>query len=342
MLRPYSFIENTKMPAHLKSLIPKLAKQLILVIGDVILDEYVIGQATRMSREAPVPVLEFESRQYIAGGSANPCANIVALGSQAILGGIIGNDNYGEQVKRVITRQDINTTGLIICNDRPTTVKTRIMAQMGLRFPQQVARIDTLSRAPIDASTETTVIEVVQNHIAQTNAVLLSDYHGGLLTLSLIRAIHDLCIKNGILLTADVQGNFDKYRGFDVLKCNADDAEVYLARELLSDFDYAEAARQLFQSLNLRKSMVITRGGDGATVVSKDIIHHCPAPAVSDVFDTVGAGDTSIAVLTLAYSAGIDDYSAVMLANYASGIVVRHVGNYAPTPDELLNSIPDD
>ena len=330
------------MSTHLKTLIPKLAKQIILVIGDVILDEYVIGQATRMSREAPIPVLEFESRRYIAGGSANPSANIVAMGSQAIQVGIIGDDDSGRQLTQVLQSNGIDIRGLMTCKDRPTTVKTRIMAQMGLRFPQQVARIDTLSRQAITGQIEDDILNFIRTPIANLNGILLSHYHGGLLTETLVQHIRELCQTHQVLLTADVQGNFDKFTGIDVIKCNADDASQYLGLALESNQDFNQSARQLFEQLHLKQAMVITRGGKGATIATPDQIYHCPAPDVSDVFDTVGAGDTSIALITLGLAGGISPQEAVMLANYASGIVVRHVGNYAPSPQELENSITDD
>lgn len=330
------------MYAHLKSLIPQLANQTILVIGDVILDEYVIGQATRMSREAPIPVLEFESRQFIAGGSANPSANIIGMGSRAIQVGVIGDDDAGKQLKHVLEAKAIDTAGLITCPDRPTTVKTRIMAQMGLRFPQQVARIDTVSRQPITPEIEARIITFVSQQIPQINALLLSHYHGGLLTESLVQQIIDLCRNHEVLITADVQGNFDKFDGVDVIKCNANDAASYLGTAIASDADFNEAASRLYHQLNLKQTMVITRGSNGATIATTDNTHHCPSPDVSDVFDTVGAGDTSIALITLALAKNIPPQQAVMLANYASGIVVRHVGNYAPSPAELARSITDD
>jgi len=330
------------MYAHLKSLIPTLADQTILVIGDVILDEYVIGQATRMSREAPIPVLEFESRQYIAGGATNPSANIVSMRSHAIQVGVIGDDTASQQLLKVLQATGINPAGLIICADRPTTVKTRIMAQMGLRFPQQVARIDTLSRDPINADIETRIIDFVDQHIPQVNAVLLSHYHGGLLTETLVRHTIDMCQENQVLVTADAQGNFEKFKGVDVIKCNARDAESYLGVNVETDDGFSHAARQLYEKLNLKQAMIITRGGDGATIATKSDSYHCPSPDVSDVFDTVGAGDTSIALITLALARNIPPQDAVMLANYASGIVVRHVGNYAPSPAELAKSITND
>ncbi len=320
----------------LKAWIPKLARQRVMVIGDVFLDEYLTGKATRMSREAPVPVLEFESRRWIPGGAANPSANIVALGSQAIQVGVIGSDEAAENLRQVLQTRGITTDYLVTDSSRPTTVKTRIMAHMGLRFPQQLARLDTLSRDPVSAAIEQQIGSMIQQQIDTVGAVLVSDYHTGLLTPSLVEQARGLATSKGILLTADAQGELDKYRGFGVVKCNADEARDYLRRDLRRDEEFAQAGRELSRSLRLTVGMVITRGADGATAVTPDgQVTHCPAPAMTDVYDTVGAGDTTIAVLTLANKAGASLAEAVALANYASGLVVRKVGNYAPTPEEL-------
>lgn len=329
------------MPDQLFSNVAGLAGKTVLVIGDVMLDEYVTGKPTRMSREAPVPVLELESKRYIAGGSANPAANIVAFGSRAIQAGVIGEDDAGARLAQILEDQGIDASGLIRCADRPTTVKTRVLAQMGLRFPQQVTRIDTLTRRPIDEETELQILAFAESRLETLDAVLLSHYHGGLLTSALVSQIRELCRVSGILITADVQGKFGSFSGLDVIKCNADDAQRYLNRELASDADFGGAAQELASALGVARAAIITRGGGGATVASEGEIRHCPAPSVSDVFDTVGAGDTAIATTTLAMASGLSAADAVILANYASGIVVRHLGNYAPTPAELTRSIRD-
>ncbi len=330
------------MCSALKSYVAGLANRTVLVIGDVILDEYISGRVMRMSREAPVPVLELESKRYIAGGAANPAANIVSLGARAIQVGIVGEDAPGEQLRQILADQGIDASGIISRADRPTTVKTRILAQMGLRFPQQVTRIDTLTRRPIDEETEMLVVDFASGQLANVNAVLLSHYHGGLLTPALVGRIRDLCAACAVLLAADVQGDFDAFSQLDVVKCNADNAQRYLNRDLATDEDFSEAALQLHDHLGIRRATIITRGADGATLAANGDTAHCPAPIVSDVFDTVGAGDTAIATLTLALAAGLDEREAVTLANYASGIVVRYFGNYTPTPAELIRSIDGD
>lgn len=321
----------------LKSLIPKLANHRVLVIGDVILDEYLTGRATRMSREAPVPVLEYEDQRFIPGGAGNPAANIVALGSHVMQLGLVGDDDFAEHLRQALRERGIDIAHVLTDTSRPTTVKTRIMAHMGLRFPQQVARLDRISRAPIDKTIEDTIRARLQATISQVDAVLVSDYHCGLLTPSLVDHIRGMA--GSTLLTADAQGELGKYRGFGLVKCNADEAATFLNRELSSHQDFAQAASDLFSELQLTGAMVITRGADGASIATSDGTAHCPAPTVVDVYDTVGAGDTAIAVQTLAVLAGASYAQAVTLANYASGLVVRRVGNYSPTPDELSMAV---
>lgn len=324
------------MNGTLKTWIPRLAGQRIVVVGDVILDEYVIGRVMRISREAPVPVLEFESRQIIPGGAANPAANIVRMGSTAVQIGVTGADTAATQLRQLLQAEGIETGALVKDATRPTTVKMRLMAQMGLRFPQQVSRLDTVSREPVSSGIEARVRALIEKHIAAADAVLVSDYHAGLLTESLVTHVRELAAARGVLLAADAQGELDKYHHFGLVKCNAADAQAYLRRTLDDNDAFGEAAAALFDRLQLGGAMVITRGPQGATIATQEgRVHHCPSPAVSDVYDVVGAGDTAIAVMTLAAAAGAPYAEAVTLANYASGLVVRRVGNYAPAPDEL-------
>ncbi|MCA9903224.1 MAG: ribokinase [Anaerolineae bacterium] len=321
---------------QLRDLVPKLVGCRILVIGDAFLDEYLIGKATRMSREAPIPVLEFEERRLIPGGAANPAANIVALGGSAILVSVIGADAEATTLRQVLQAQGIETTTLVVDATRPTTIKTRVMAQMGLRFPQQVARLDRLSRDAISPAIEKRLRAALFEHLNDVDAILFSDYQVGLLTPELVNAICDLA-HGRVLLTADSQGQFDKYVGFGLVKCNTAEAEDYLRRDLRSSDEFGAAALELCATLKLTLGMVITRGAEGVTIATAEgEVAHCPTPAITDVYDTVGAGDTAVAVLTMALAVGSSLVDAALLANYASGLVVRRVGNYSPTPSEVI------
>lgn len=324
------------MSNSLKTLVPSLSSRRVIVVGDVILDEYLIGKTTRLSREAPIPVLEFESRQLIPGGAANPAANIAALGASVLQVGVIGADEPGETLKNLLRARGI-ATSLLIDESRPTTVKMRLMAHMGLRFPQQVARLDTLSREPISESFTAKLAALIADDARSYDAILVSDYHCGLVTPSLIAKIREVGHAAGLLLTADAQGSLEKYVGFDLVKCNADEACEAVHRELRDDADFAAAARELCDKLMLKRAMMITRGAAGITFAAPgEAPEHYPAPKVSDVYDTVGAGDTVIAILTLALAAGASLSKAAALANLASGLVVQRVGNYTPSQAELL------
>lgn len=309
----------------------------VLVVGDMVLDEYLIGRAGRISREAPIPVLEFEARQLIPGGAANPAANIAALGGHVSVLGVVGADAEGEALRSALTAMRIDAGALASDAARPTTVKTRVMAQMGLRFPQQVARLDRLSREPLSQAVEAMLISRLRAAIPQVDAVLFSDYRGGAVTPALVAAARTHA--RDLLLTADAQGRLDLYAGFGVVKCNADDAREVLHRPLQSDDDFAAAAQELFARLGLTLAMAITRGGDGMTLATSEAVLHARAPRTTEVYDTVGAGDTAIAALTLALLAGAPLAEAAALANTASGLVVQHVGNYAPTCDELRRAL---
>jgi len=326
--------------ARLNALVPQMAGRRVMVVGDVLLDEYLIGETQRLSREAPIPVIELSERRYIPGGAANPATNIVALGGQAHLVGVVGQDESAQRLDVELRQRGIAPL-VVSCTDRPTTRKTRILARMGLRFPQQLARIDEMSRKPVSADVEARLGDYIAAALPEVDALLFSDYHGGLLTPSLVARVQVSALAHDLLVTADAQGFLQKYRGCDLVKCNADDAAAYLSRPLITDNDFAMAARQLYDQLALRRAMVITRGADGATIATREVTSHCPAPQVSDVYDTVGAGDTAIAVLTLACLTDSSTQDAVMLANIASGIVVRHVGNYAPKSSELLDALAD-
>jgi rfaE bifunctional protein kinase chain/domain len=258
------------------------------------------------------------------------------LGSFPFQIGVIGADPFGEALAHALTERGINADHLVIDPQRPTTTKTRLMAHMGLRFPQQVARLDRIDRRPINGAVEAAVISNIKRQAIGTTHLVASDYLSGLLTSPVVAAIRAAGLDNGAFMAADAQGELDKYIGFDLVKCNADEAIAYRRQPLSSDADFAEAGRQIVSALQLRGAMLITRGQAGLTLAEANgTVTHIRAPHVEDVFDTVGAGDTALAVMTLALIAEASYPEAAALANFAAGFVVRKVGNYAPTAAEL-------
>jgi len=320
---------------ELLQFIPRLAGHHVLVIGDLFLDEYVVGQATRLSREAPIPVLEFMRRFYVPGGAANPAHNVCALGGQATVIGLIGRDSEGAQLLAELRQVGIDPAGVVADESRPTTAKTRITAEGSLRFPQQVARIDRVDRHAMSSQVEADLIAQVRRWVPQVEAVLVSDYQTGVASPGLVQAALSSAQAHRKLCAVDAQGSFGKYAGFQLLKGNRREAEAAIGRELHAEEDYQQAGQELLERLGV-EAVIITRGAEGLSLIDRQRgYHHLPAANRSEVFDVTGAGDTVIAVATLALVAGADLLLAARLANYAAGLVVRKLGNAVTTVAEL-------
>jgi len=325
--------------AALLAALPRLRGQNVIVLGDLLLDEYIVGRATRLSREAPVPVLEFRRRFFVPGGAANPAHNVSALRSIAHQMGVVGDDEAGHTLVESLHQASILTDGLVVDPDRPTTTKTRIIAEGTLVFPQQLARIDRVERAPLGQDTLSDLIARLRGASMAARALLISDYKVGVVNRETISAALEVARERDILLTADSQGDLLEFRGFDVVKCNRREAEAVVGRELRQDSDFQEAGMSLLADLG-SSAVIITRGDQGMSVVSESAGSlHIPAANRSEVFDVTGAGDTVIAVVTLAMCAGLEIAEATALANYAAGLVVRKLGNATPTEQEIAWAI---
>jgi rfaE bifunctional protein kinase chain/domain len=317
----------------------RLAGQHVLVVGDLFLDEYLVGQVARLSREAPIPVVEFEECRQLPGGGANPSVNVVALGGRVTQVGVVGDDVAGQSLIALLDATGIGVDGIIVDPDRPTTTKTRVVARGSLRFPQQLARIDRVDRRPLPAGVESQMVARIEELSREADAVLVSDYRSGLMTSAVVGAVRRA--RSGErLVCVDSQGRMDHFAGFDLAKCNHHEAQDYLAGvtgrkfSLESEQDFEEATARLRRELNVG-TILITRGPAGLSMRSKVGYVHLLAANRSEVFDVTGAGDTVVAVATLALAAGQAPLIAATLANYAAGLVVRKLGVAAPSPDEL-------
>ena len=316
-------------------LIDSFIRKTTIIVGDVFLDDYLIGRAHRLSREAPIPVLNFKSRRNLPGGGANPAMNIAALGARAAQVGVVGADANGETLKKLLAESGVDVSGLITDDSRPTITKTRLVAESELRFPQQLARIDTQSDQPLSDIIRAKAKEELRRLAANASAILFSDYRAGLIDISLTDVARTLARERPLLLTADAQGDLDKYRGFNLIKCNRAEAEAYLNAKLSDEKDFAQALEVLLARLETQ-AILITRGAQGLSIIVKDKgCTHLPATNVAEVYDVTGAGDTVIAVATLALASGADFVEAARLANIAGGIAVRGWGNVTVTREEL-------
>ncbi len=321
------------------ALVERLAGRRVVVIGDLILDEYIIGRATRLSREAPVPVLEYARSFTVLGGAVNPAHNVIALGGEAAVVGLVGDDADGRRLLDQMAAAGLDVSGVVVDPDRCTTVKTRIVAEGSLIFAQHLARIDRVDRKPATGEVLASLQAHVERLAADADALLISDYKAGVVVPPLVRVAQRAARERGARLTVDSQGNLGAFLDFDLVKCNRAEAEAQLGRSLATDADFEQAAEQLRSQLTAG-ALVITRGADGMTVATRgrSVIHLPPANR-SEVFDVTGAGDTVIAVMTLALAAGLDVPEAARLANAAAGLVVRRLGNVTVTPAELAAAL---
>lgn len=325
--------------ADLAALVPRLAGPRVLVVGDITLDEYLYGQATRLSREAPVPVLEWLRRELILGGAANPARNVVALGGAASLIGLIGADAEGAQVRELLAAAAIDASGLVATPNRPTTRKSRIMADQLPRLPQQVARLDRIDRTPLAPHEEQAVLTALHRLVPEHDAVICSDYLGGLLTPLVVATVRELCCAHETLFAVDAQGNAHLYTGVDLFRCNDREAEAALGIPLRNEPAFVAGVAQLRAALGARL-VIVTRGPEGLSLEGEGLAYtHMPALRVSEVYDTIGAGDTFVAVATMALAAGLGGVEAAQLANAAAALVVRRIGNAVVTPEELAEAV---
>ena len=331
------------MPADLRSLVPRLAGLRVLVVGDIILDHFVRGRASRISPEAPVPVVNVHQEEYLLGGAANVLGNIVALGGRAELCGLIGDDAMGDRLLALLAGPGGAGPGLVRA-DRPTTVKTRVLAQ-----GQQIARIDREETGPPPASALDRMLACLENDIARFDAVLVSDYAKGVVGESAMQAL-----RRGLDRARRETGrpipwvidpkpvNMAHFAGATVITPNHHEAARMAQLPIRGEENLQAAARTIRDELSCG-AVLITRGEAGMALLEGDgpetSLTLIPTEA-REVFDVTGAGDTVAATLALGLAAGLDMRAAARLANHAAGIVVGKVGTAAVGAAELARALP--
>lgn len=301
----------------------------VLVLGDVMLDEYVWGEVERISPEAPVPVVEVDSRTHVPGGAANAAVGIVALECRAVLAGVVGADAAAETLRDALAERSIDPSAITVDPGRPTTTKTRVLASA-----QQVVRTDSESREPLEGKAEGDLVEQVRQAIAAADALVVSDYRKGVVTERVASEAIAAANDAGVPVVVDSKGvHFDRYRGATVLTPNVHDAGRAANVHIETDGDLELAARRIREVCG-NAALLITRGAAGMTLYSDGEPLHVPTRA-QEVFDVTGAGDTVVATLAVALAAEVALPDAVELANAAAGIVVGKVGTAAVSLSEL-------
>ena len=302
----------------------------IAVIGDMMLDGYFWGDVKRISPEAPVPVLEVEDEFFRFGGAANVALNILTLGGIPVPVGVIGDDTYGKIFSGLVKDKRIEEKGIIVDKERPTTTKTRVIANN-----QHVVRIDKESKAYISNDVEEKISVFLASVIDSLNGIILQDYNKGILTPSLISKIISIANRKNILITVDPKfDNFFEYKNVTVFKPNRKETETVLGIRIKDDKDISSAGNNLLRKLN-SEYVLLTLGEGGIAVFEKGNKERRMPTKARKVADVSGAGDTVISTLTVALAAGANIYEACFLANYAAGIVCGEVG-IVPIEKETL------
>ncbi|MFQ5785722.1 MAG: D-glycero-beta-D-manno-heptose-7-phosphate kinase [Alphaproteobacteria bacterium] len=321
-------------PFPLAARIAELAASRVLCVGDVMLDRFVYGAVSRISPEAPIPVFQIEREANMPGGAGNVVRNLTALGSAACFVTVVGDDPAGDELTRMIGGDKRVEPYLLVERDRPSTVKTRYIAE-----GQQLLRADAETTRPISAETAETLVRVVGDTVEACDIVVLSDYAKGVLADNVVGAVIEAARAAGKPVVVDPKGgDFTRYRGATVLTPNR--RELVAATGMAADDDasVAAGATALIERCGVRAA-VVTRGRDGLTLVERDgAAEHLTAEA-REVYDVSGAGDTLLATLAAALGRGAALAEAAQLANSAAGIVVGKLGTAVVFADELLHAL---
>jgi D-glycero-beta-D-manno-heptose-7-phosphate kinase len=314
------------------SIIENFSNSGVLVVGDIMADHFIWGRVSRISPEAPVPVVEVSRDNFMLGGCANVLNNIFAMGGKVYLAGVIGDDETGMRLISEFRSRGMDTGGIVVEKDRPTTLKTRIVAH-----GQQMVRFDREDRRPVQARSVRKMMSYIQSIKNDLGAVVISDYNKGAVTRSLLDGIRKVIADRPIFSCVDPkQKDFTLYEGFDLITPNHHEAGHAAGEEIINGQNHLRVGMKLMQQFSFR-AILITRGESGMSLFEKDgrVIHtEFPAQA-REVFDVTGAGDTVIGILALCMAAGASVREAAYLANHAAGIVVGKVGTATVTPEEL-------
>jgi D-beta-D-heptose 7-phosphate kinase/D-beta-D-heptose 1-phosphate adenosyltransferase len=318
---------------NIKNIFKKFGGTGILVIGDLMVDQYIWGKVKRISPEAPVPVVEVEKENLLLGGSANVAHNVLSLGGKVFITGTVGRDDTGKILINKLLEKGFNTDGIVIDGNRPTTVKTRVIAHS-----QQVVRFDREIKSDISKPTLSLILEYVTSCLPDIKGIIISDYSKGLITKTLIKKLLNLT-KSKIFIAVDPKiGHFDYYKGASLITPNVNEASFASSIDIKDDKTLAEAGNTLLKKLQCR-AVIITRGDEGMSLFEKSgKSTHIPTCA-REVYDVSGAGDTVISALTLCHSAGAALEDAAIIANHAAGVVVGKVGTAVATQKEILENM---
>jgi rfaE bifunctional protein kinase chain/domain len=320
--------------ARARSLLKAMQGRRVLVLGDVMLDEFIWGRVARISPEAPVPVVEVTDQSFHLGGAGNVASNVRSLGGAVVLAGVVGQDDAGQRIRDALAAAGVDAQLATPDGGRPTTVKTRIVAHN-----QQVVRADREQSDDIADALEHELLVRVRATLPSCRALIVSDYQKGVVTARMMKAVLPLARRRGIPVLVDPKlRHFARYRRVTVVTPNQHEAEHATGIGIRTTSDLLSAGRRILELLGC-DAAIVTRGEQGMSLFERGRPPlHIPT-AAREVFDVTGAGDTVIATLGLALAAGARLPEAARLANYAAGVVVAKLGTATTTPQELLSAV---
>lgn len=318
----------------LRALPTALKPPKILIIGDLMIDQYVWGDANRLSPEAPVPIVNVQKESSTLGGAGNVAQNLLSLGAEVIVAGLIGDDQAGKELLTVLVDENADTRGMVIDSNRPTTVKTRIIAGS-----HQIVRVDREVSEPISKDCEDDLFNRILPHFAEADIVLFSDYNKGVLSNSLCNRVINHCSAISKKVIVDPKGlDFAKYKGAFIIKPNKKELAQAVKFEKISNIiELQNAAAALFE-LTAAVYLVVTLSEEGIAILTKDTYELLEVKA-TEVFDVTGAGDTVLSTLAYFIALGFTVEEASELANYAAAIVIRRVGSATTTVKEIMEDM---
>jgi D-glycero-beta-D-manno-heptose-7-phosphate kinase len=320
---------------RLIKIIEQFENKKILVVGDVMLDKYIWGDVSRISPEAPVQVVNVVKESYAPGGAANVANNITSLSAGSSMVGIVGDDSTKSVLIDELKKRNIDVNGIFTDANKPTIQKVRVIGKN-----QQLLRFDYEKKGYVDGKTENDVLDFISKKIDKIDAVIVSDYAKGVITRNLMDNLKELCNKKNKIIVIDPK---PEHKGFykNVTLITPNHTEAHQMTGLVEDSDIKKDLRKMGKQLlsELDSSVLITRGEKGMSLFEKDgKVTHIPTFA-KEVFDIVGAGDTSVAALALALASGASLEEAAIIANHAAGITVGKIGTSTVSIDELRRSI---
>jgi rfaE bifunctional protein kinase chain/domain len=324
---------------RLTALVRGFAGKRVLVVGDMVADEYLIGTPTRISREAPVLILEHEDQFTVPGGATNPAVNARTLGAEVYLAGVVGDDVSGQRLRKKLAERRVHMEGLVSEPGRPTSTKTRILAGGTQLVQQQIVRVDRIDHSELGDGCVQDIIEYVRRIIPTVDALIISDYENGVINPTIIEASLPLAIQLGKIVTVDSHGDLARFQGATALTPNQPEAEATLGMRITDRASLERAGARLLDETHA-EGVLITRGSEGMSLFQRHQPPlHLPASNLTEVYDPTGAGDTVAATFTLALGAGASMAEAAVLANIAAGLVVRRMGCATTTPEELTSAV---